>query len=264
LKVNSFPDVFSEDNSFDFKLVKSPLNVSVINGRKFIHRVLKVYPSLNCTFLSVEEYKRRLSSKSLKADLYISCGYVDDFLMHHNLILFHGPKPSRCTISQVVSDPAVYVGDGTHVLFHYLSFAGLKVSESVIFRDDEESVSLLYCNEGTIMQARSSNHCHQVLIGFLLENSSFGNDVGFPVFMINAVRWVGGQTTEIKFLSRPLPDVNESDFRRKASVSPVTVENEGRLSLGDSDEGVSFGLWFVAAGLVFIIVEWVLFAAKGG
>jgi hypothetical protein len=156
-----------------------------------LKRILNLQPGIMSRYFSSSEF---IDSKELvnHADLFISTGYVDDFLIHKPLILFHPLSKSVFTTGSIVQKVKPYIGDGTNPVMHYLRFPRLSINKAVLLKESKRAISLLLSEEGTLISAIDDGKVKQAVSGFSLDNSSFDSDVAFPVFIVNSLKWILG------------------------------------------------------------------------
>jgi hypothetical protein len=89
-------DLLPDDDQVLFRIIEGKSLVVCIGTDKSLKRILTLQPGIMARYFSPSEF---ISSRALveHADLFISSGYIDDFLIHKPLILFHPMSNSGFT-----------------------------------------------------------------------------------------------------------------------------------------------------------------------
>ena len=234
VRKNGEQDILPDDDSARFVLSSEKINVVCINGGESLKRIFELNPSIETTFLTSAEFSRWKSEKK-EAHLFVSSGYLDQWLEDKPLILFHPERSSSFTTGDTVTSPRPYRGEVTHPVMHYLTFPGLTIDESVILKDTPQSTPLVLCEKGPVVSAFSQNGFRQVVAGFPLEKASLSTDVPFPVFIVNCLKWILGsdlkearayRTGDVLLLntSNPQHKISVAYWKDYSQNSPKMIE----------------------------------------
>jgi len=160
--------------------------------------------------------------------------------------LFLGALPPLETFSSSgeAENPVVIDWDALHPISQYVSYANLFLERSMVLSGPDDAHTLVETDAGPLMLWWSSPSYRIVTTGFDMFASRWPLRPGFPIFLANAVRHLGGAQTEQEGrslragraiqLDRPDAEV-VSVLHPDGATAQLPVEG-GRATLGETTQ----------------------------
>jgi len=242
-------DALAADNEA-FLILEEPRQVNALvvsPGNQFLELAVEHDPFCAPTFLPPAAF-----DDGLKAGTVTPSDYDLVILDRHSpnvlppgTYLFLGALPhlDEFKAKGEAKQPVIIDWDRAHPLTRYVNFGSLFLGKALRFEGPASAHTLVETNEGPLVQWWATGS-HRILVaGFDMFESRWPLRVGFPVFIANAVRYMGGveslgETARVqpgKAISALAP-ANTADVRvTYPNGAQATVQPQGgRVTFGDT------------------------------
>lgn len=200
-------DALAADNRA-WVVVPAPrkLRVLVVTEKNFfLDSVLRGLPLAERPFLTPVQYEKAAKSDleadgQSKYDVVIFDKYRPGPLPAGNyLLLGTVPKLPEVQVAEELEQSfALIWWDDTHPVLRHVALDYVYVGKGLVLKLPAEAHTLIEGPRGPLLARYLKDGRHYLILGFAIENSTWWQKPSFPVFMYNALRYVGsgGAATE--------------------------------------------------------------------
>lgn len=183
-------DAFSRDDiafaMVEPHRVRNVLLVTAGNAR--LEDAIRSLPGVRLKVIAPDDWR-----DAMTADVYLFDRFSPPQLPSRAALLFHPQTVSWMPVRQrVVHDPTVTAWARDNNLLDGVAWPALRVREASVMRDiPAHTEALVSTAEGTLIAAGTGAR-RWIVAGFSPEDSNLSLQPGLPVFLGNALRWLGG------------------------------------------------------------------------
>lgn len=196
LNLSAGVDLLESDNRAWGSLGKQAASVLLL-GREHgaLARALKTVPGLQTTVLSWQQVGQL--EHLPPAEITVAEDVFHPDIANRNALILAGQgEPGSPAAPWLdggsVDDPVPTRFENTHPVLKYLSLKDVAFRRAQNLRREPGDVEVLGAPGTPLILARSKNAVRHVVCAFTTENTDFSMRVGFPIFVMNALRWVAG------------------------------------------------------------------------
>ena len=194
-----------------------------------IQRALELNPSVS---VQVAAPGALPAAEDLAAfDLVVADRVLDPRFDALPVLLFHPAAASPYSSGARVATPELTGLDTTHPVNRYLSLREVGFHEAVALDKLEGGTPLLHGADGPLAVALDGPGNRRVLCAFHLDGTDLAERVGFPILLVNAVRWLLANDSKLRGQFR----VGQSI--RLGGTGPVQVTGPGGTPAPASPQG---------------------------
>jgi hypothetical protein len=198
-------DALAADNSA-FAVVPPPrrMRVLVVTEKNyFLDSVLSGLPLAEYPFATPEQYEstpdQYESDGQSKFDVVIFDKYQPARLPVGNyLFLGATPKLDAFKPGPKVEKHMLIWWDETHPVLRHVSLEHVYVAESLTLEVPQQAEVLIEGPKGPVLARYAQDGRHCMVLTFAIENSTWWSKPSFPVFMYNAIRYLGSGGAEVE------------------------------------------------------------------
>ena len=183
-------DAFAQDD-IAFAMVEPhrARNVLLVTeGNARLEDAIRSLPGTHLKVIAPDAWRN-----SMTADIYLFDRFAPQQLPSHGALLFHPRTLSWMPVRQrVVHAPTVTTWARDNILLDGIAWQSLRVGSATVMQGiPEHADALVSTAEGTLITA-STGARRWIVAGFSPEDSNLSLQPGLPVFLGNALRWLGG------------------------------------------------------------------------
>lgn len=162
----------------------------------FLETVLEINPGIRYHRIKPGEYG---SIRERRYDVIICDGFVPGKIRSQSNYLFINPDPASFpwTISETVEFPVLTGWEGDHPVLQDLILKNIHIEKANLYKASAGMVSLISHYGSPLVWAREKGKGRIVTMGFDLKGSDLPLRVAFPLFMYNAIGWLGHTSTSV-------------------------------------------------------------------
>ncbi|MGM0409734.1 MAG: vWA domain-containing protein [Bacillota bacterium] len=188
-------DILSADNSVKFRLGEDlDDNFKVLYLGKdnyFLERAFLVIPGINLIKMkdNPEISLEKLNSGDYDLYIFNEKKIPDDFRAN---ILLINPSIENFDYEENNKEEVIEImtWEKENPLFRFVNLQGLKLKGANYDYIRENGTPIARTMEGAIISVERQNLYRRVNIGFSLDQSNFSLQAGFPIFLINMIKWL--------------------------------------------------------------------------
>ena len=199
----SHEDALATDNRA-YAVVPPPRRLSVLTVSKgdfFLERVIRELPLARRVFLTPEQYERAADSELERDgasvyDVVILDGHDTQRLPAGNYLCFGGlPKVEAIRDAGLVEKFPILWWDDAHPVLRDVALEYVFVARGRKFELPKTAEVLAEASHGPVIGYYGQQGRQFLIVGFRIPDSPWWNKVSFPIFVYNALAWLGGAGT---------------------------------------------------------------------
>jgi hypothetical protein len=219
----------------------------VTPGNFFLELALKNDPLVAPVYLRPEEFESQLASNQLTGqefDVVIFDRYPPTSLPPGAYLFLGALPPIQGFVAKGEAEqPVVLDWDALHPVNQYVTYGNLYLSRALAFSAPTDAHTLVDSDAGPLVVWWSSASHRVLVVGFDIFASRWPLRVSFPLFLANALRFLGG--VEVAGATGPTRPGSAVSFQVPVGVKEVTVTYpdgtsrgapvlSGRVTFGDT------------------------------
>ncbi|UCH47041.1 MAG: BatA domain-containing protein [Betaproteobacteria bacterium] len=182
-------DAFAQDDiAFAMVAPHSVRNVLLVTrGNPRLEDAMRALPGVRLKVITPETWRDNMS-----ADVYLFDRFSPEKLPARGALLFRPQKLPWTLARQInVDDPTVIEWSRDNSLLDGVSWPALRVDNAAVMVDlPDDAEALVTTDEGVLIAAGNSQG-RWIIAGFAAEDSNLSLQPGLPIFLGNALRWLG-------------------------------------------------------------------------
>ncbi|MBI4864217.1 MAG: BatA domain-containing protein [Candidatus Riflebacteria bacterium] len=173
-------------------------NLSVLLLGRTTSPLVRVLKSIRGVQLKAVTERESASMATLpEAELVVSDGVLHPGLLRRNAVVLcpgdaDGVSAPAWLAGPSVESPLPVRFETTHPLLKYLSLKDVTFSKAATLKRQPGDVEVLGAQDCPLVLARADRESKQVVCAFSTADTDFAMRVGFPIFVVNSLRWIGG------------------------------------------------------------------------
>lgn len=182
-------DAFSQDDiAFAMVAPHSVRNVLLVTpGNPRLEDAMRSLPGVRLKVIAPETWRETMS-----ADVYLFDRFSPQQLPAGGALLFRPDKLPWSLARQVgVNDPTVTEWSRYNAVLDGVSWRALRVERAAVLSELPDDAEALVSTEGGALIAAGTGSDRWIVAGFAPEDSNLSLQPGLPVFLGNALRWLG-------------------------------------------------------------------------
>ncbi|MCC6357732.1 MAG: BatA and WFA domain-containing protein [Phycisphaerales bacterium] len=191
-------DALATDNRA-YAVVPPPKKLSVLlvtENNPFLEFVLKNLPLERWKYLTPAQYEAAAAEQQIDGrsvyDAIIFDKYVPKELPTGNFIFFQAVPPLEAVKSEgEIEDYRLMWWDETHPLLRHVQLDYVDIAKGIKLSLPRQAMVLADGQQGPVIARYGVEGRQFLIVGFAVENSTWWMKESFPVFMYNAVRYMG-------------------------------------------------------------------------
>ncbi len=254
-------DDLAADNQAWLVLVEPRLvrTLIVTAGNYFLELAIQKDPLCDPVFMEPDEFDGQLAAGTLSLsdyDMVIFDRHQPSSLPAGSYVFFGALPPLDAFSSQaIVEQPVVIDWDTTHPVNQYVNFANLFIEQAMHLVGPSDAHTLVETEAGPLILWWSSPTQRILVVGFDLFASRWPLRVGFPVFLANAVRHLGGVRLSGEEAAAAAGRTISFSARTEAERVALTLPGGARAEVPVSDGRVSFAETYTCGPYVFDVPD---------
>ena len=196
LAISSGTDLLEADNHAWGSLGKQAASVLLLGHEHgAMARALRTIPGLSTTVLGWQQVGQLEHLPAAEITVAEDV-FHPDLLGRNALILAGQGEPGSPAAPWLeggtVDEPVATRFENTHPVLKYLSLKDVTFRRGAVLRREPGDVEVLGASATPLILARTRGAVRHVVCAFTTNDTDFSLRVGFPIFVMNALRWVAG------------------------------------------------------------------------
>jgi len=193
-------DALTVDNQA-FAVVPEPRKMRVLlvsKGNFFLESALRYLPLESFEYLTPEQYaadpRRALLAPDgqPRFDVVIFDKYATGELpMGSYMFIGAAPQLEEIQPTGELGDHALHWWDETHPILRHVTLEYVYAAKGLVFKVPAQAEKLIEGPAGPVLFRYARDGRHYLVLTFAIEESTWWSKPGFPVFMYNAIRYMG-------------------------------------------------------------------------
>ncbi len=220
----------------------------VTKGNLFLDSVLRGLPLLEYPFITPDQYRHGIGGPYDVAgqspyDVVIFDKHIPENLPAGNyLVIGTTPELTALEVTGTREKHALIWWDETHPILRHVALDPVVVGESLTVKPPPEAEILIEGPDGPVLFRYAEAGRHYLVLTFAIENSNWWSKPGFPVFIYNAIRYLGGSGSDSEGRpTRPGDTLRVAFPPAHDEVRLITPDGDDTTLTRDAFGGAYFG-----------------------
>ncbi|MEP6662948.1 MAG: BatA and WFA domain-containing protein, partial [Verrucomicrobiota bacterium] len=187
LKVND--DLAADNEASIFSALPQPAKILLVTrGNRFLEKALRGAANVQLSVAS------ELSHPAPEFDLTVLDDIVPAVWPTGNLLAIHVSRTNWFESVSTAENPSIVDWKNTHPLLRYVNFDNVQISETLKIKSPSWALPLVDAQQTPLLLSGEFGHQKIVWVGFDTLQSTWPLRVSFPIFIANAVDFLGSSS----------------------------------------------------------------------